>query len=53
VDGNLFDATSYAVVAALSSCKLPVFEIKDDKVVDTGKNSGASHNYDSSICYYS
>lgn len=37
VDGNLFDATSYAVVAALSSCKLPVFEIKDDKVVDTGK----------------
>ncbi|HEY7227993.1 MAG TPA: exosome complex protein Rrp42 [Nitrososphaeraceae archaeon] len=37
VDGNLFDATSYAVVAALSSCKLPVFEIKDDKVVDTGR----------------
>ncbi len=37
VDGNLFDATSYAVVAALSSCKLPVFEIKDDKVVGTGK----------------
>jgi exosome complex component RRP42 len=37
VDGNLFDATSYAVLAALSSCKLPVFEIKDDQVVDTGK----------------
>jgi len=37
VDGNLFDATSYAVVSALASCKLPVFEIKDDKVVDTGK----------------
>lgn len=37
VDGNLFDATSYAVVAALSSCKLPVFEIKDDKVIDTGR----------------
>jgi exosome complex component RRP42 len=37
VDGNLFDATSYAVVAALSSCKLPVFEIKDDNVVDTGR----------------
>lgn len=37
VDGNLFDATSYAVVAALASCKLPVFEIKDDKVVDTGR----------------
>lgn len=36
VDGNLLDATSYAVVAALTSCKLPVFEIKDDKVVDTG-----------------
>ncbi|HEY9398330.1 MAG TPA: exosome complex protein Rrp42 [Nitrososphaeraceae archaeon] len=37
VDGNLFDATSYAVVAALASCKLPVFEIKDDKVVETGR----------------
>lgn len=37
VDGNLLDATSYAVVAALASCKLPVFEIKDDKVVETGK----------------
>jgi exosome complex component RRP42 len=37
VDGNLFDATSYAVVSALGSCKLPVFEIKDDKVIDTGK----------------
>ena len=40
VDGNLFDATSYAVVAALSSCKLPVFEVKDDKVVDTGRTQG-------------
>jgi exosome complex component RRP42 len=37
VDGNLFDATSYAVVSALASCKLPVFEIKDDKVIDTEK----------------
>ena len=37
VDGNLFDATSYAVVSALASCKLPVFEIKDDKAVDTGR----------------
>ncbi len=37
VDGNLLDATSYAVVSALASCKLPVFEIKDDKVIDTGK----------------
>lgn len=36
-DGNLLDATSYAVVSALLSCKLPVFEIQDDKVVDTGK----------------
>lgn len=37
VDGNLLDATSYAVVTALASCKLPVFEIKDDNVVDTGR----------------
>jgi exosome complex component RRP42 len=36
-DGNLLDATSYAVVSALLSCKLPVFEIHDGKVVDTGK----------------
>lgn len=36
-DGNLFDATSYAVVAALLSTKLPVFEIQDDKVVNTGE----------------
>jgi exosome complex component RRP42 len=36
-DGNLFDATSYAVVAALLSSKLPIFEIHDGKVVDTGK----------------
>src|SRR5919112_6336829 len=36
-DGNLFDATSYAVVAALLSTKLPIFEIRDEKVVDTGK----------------
>lgn len=36
-DGNLFDATSYAVVAALLSSKLPIFEIRDEKVVDTGK----------------
>jgi exosome complex component RRP42 len=37
VDGNLLDATSYAVVSALASCKMPVFEIKDDKVIETGK----------------
>jgi exosome complex component RRP42 len=36
-DGNLLDATSYAVVSALLSCKLPVFEIQDGKVVDTGR----------------
>jgi exosome complex component RRP42 len=36
-DGNLLDATSYAVVSALLTCKLPVFEIQDGKVVDTGK----------------
>jgi exosome complex component RRP42 len=35
-DGNLFDATSYAVVSALVSTKLPVFEMQNDKVVDTG-----------------
>ena len=35
-DGNLFDATSYATVAALLTSKLPVFEIQDGKVVDTG-----------------
>jgi len=35
-DGNLLDATSYAVVAALLTCKLPVFEVQNDKVVDTG-----------------
>jgi len=36
-DGNLFDATSYAVVSALLNSKLPVFEIRDRKVVDTGE----------------
>jgi exosome complex component RRP42 len=35
-DGNLFDATSYAVVSALISSKLPIFEIQDGKVVDIG-----------------
>jgi len=35
-DGNLFDATSYAVVSALISSRIPIFEIQDDKVVDTG-----------------
>lgn len=36
-DGNLFDATSYAVVAALLSSNLPVYEVQGDTVVDTGK----------------
>jgi exosome complex component RRP42 len=36
-DGNLLDATSYAVVSALLSSNLPVFEMQDGKVVDTGK----------------
>ncbi|MFL6310169.1 MAG: exosome complex protein Rrp42 [Nitrososphaera sp.] len=35
-DGNLFDATSYATVSALLTSKLPVFEMQDQKVVDTG-----------------
>jgi exosome complex component RRP42 len=35
-DGNLLDATSYAVVAALLTCRLPVFEVQNDRVVDTG-----------------
>lgn len=37
VGGNLFDATSYAVVAALLTSRLPKFEIKDGKAVDTGE----------------
>jgi len=36
-DGNLFDATSYAAVASLINSKLPVFEIRDGKAVDTGE----------------
>ncbi len=36
VDGNLFDATSYAVVAALLSARLPILVMQDGKVVDTG-----------------
>jgi exosome complex component RRP42 len=36
-DGNLFDATSYAAVSALINSKLPVLEIRDRKVVDTGE----------------
>jgi exosome complex component RRP42 len=36
-DGNLFDATSYAAVAALSTAKIPILEMKDGVVIDTGK----------------
>lgn len=36
-DGNLFDATSYATVAALLSARLPILEMQDNKVVDTGQ----------------
>jgi exosome complex component RRP42 len=36
-DGNLLDATSYAVVSALLTSKFPIYEIKDEQVVDTGK----------------
>jgi len=31
VDGNLFDACSYASVAAILSCKIPKWEMQDDK----------------------
>ncbi|MFZ0224801.1 MAG: exosome complex protein Rrp42 [Candidatus Nitrosopolaris sp.] len=40
-DGNLFDATSYAVVSAILDSKLPVFEIRDRKVVDTAEKQNA------------
>lgn len=40
-NGNLLDATSYAVVAALLTCKLPIFEIQDGKVIDTGNTMPA------------
>lgn len=36
-DGNLFDASSYAVVSALMSSKLPVYEVQGDgTVMNTG-----------------
>jgi exosome complex component RRP42 len=35
-DGNLFDATSYAVVSALMSSKIPIFKVQDGKVIDSG-----------------
>jgi exosome complex component RRP42 len=35
VDGNLFDATSYAVVAAMRTSKMKKYVVKDDKVEAT------------------
>ncbi len=35
VDGNLFDAVSYAVVAALKTAKMKKLKVKDDKVEAT------------------
>ena len=37
VDGNLFDATSYAVVSALRTAKMKKYKVKDEKVEDTGE----------------
>jgi len=37
VDGNLFDATSYAVVAALLTAKMPKFVMEGDAVKNTGE----------------
>ena len=37
-DGNLFDATSYAVVAALLTAKIPRYEVKDDKLIVTDES---------------
>ncbi len=34
-DGNLFDATSYAVVSALLTARIPRYEVKDEKLVKT------------------
>jgi exosome complex component RRP42 len=36
-DGNLFDATSYAVVSALLTSKMPKFVMDGDTVKDTGE----------------
>lgn len=37
VDGNLFDATSYAVVAALLTARMPTFVMDGDTVKNTGE----------------
>ena len=34
LDGNLFDATSYAVVSALLTTKIPRYELKDDGSIE-------------------
>ena len=36
VDGNLFDATSYAVVSALRTAEMKKYKVKDEKIEDTG-----------------
>jgi len=38
VDGNLFDATSYAVVAALRTSKMKKYVVKDEKVEATDES---------------
>jgi len=37
VDGNLFDATNYAVVSALRTARMPRFEADGEKVTNTGE----------------
>ena len=39
IDGNLFDAASYAAASALLTAKLPKFKIEDGKVVDTNEST--------------
>jgi len=36
-DGNLFDATSYAVVSALLNAKIPKYVFEDEEVKETGE----------------
>lgn len=43
VDGNLFDAASYAAIAALHSAKMPKYKVtKDNEIEDTGKQVSLS-----------
>ncbi len=37
IDGNLFDATSYAVVSALLTSRIPKYEIKDNSIVKSNE----------------